>query len=130
MATLIAHLKVLPGKEAEFEQMAKKLRENTVKEPSCRRYEYYRRAEPGHYFCFESYDDFDGFVAHQTSSHPEFGPLRSFIETARIEWIDPVPGAGTFGPSNPPPDTTKATERNRVALEKYAFEIGWWRAHR
>ena len=130
MATLIAHIKVRPGREAEFEDMARQLAEGTRKEPGCRRYEYYRRAEPGHYLCMESFADFRAFIDHQTSPHHESAPLGALIEQVRVEWIDPLPGASVFPPTDPQPLAAGATETAIAYAGKYPVEIGWWHERR
>ena len=80
MATLLAHIRVRPGKEVQFERIAEELHRAThEREANVRRYEYWRGAEPSTYYALESFDDLAGFVAHQTSEHHEAarpGPRR------------------------------------------------------
>ena len=75
MATLLAHIRVPPGKEVQFERIAEELyRATHEREADVRRDEYWRGAEPSTYYALESFDDLAGFVAHQTSEHHEAAP--------------------------------------------------------
>ena len=94
MATLLAHIRVRPGKEVQFERIAEELyRATHEREADVRRYEYWRGAEPSTYYALESFDDLAGFVAHQTSEHHEAARpgLGEVIEDIRLEWVDPLP---------------------------------------
>jgi len=130
MATLLAHLKIIPGKEAEFETVARMLHAETVKEPDCTRYEFYRGAEPGHYYCMENFKNFRAFLEHQASPHHEAAPLGALIDAIRVEWIDPVQGASTFGPTDHQPAPEGATEIYRTYATKYFFTTKWWDQYR
>ena len=91
MATFLAKIKIIQGKEAAFESTAREMFEATHKhEPSCRRYEYWRGAEPGTYYCLESFDDYMGFMNHQASPHHEAPDFGSMIEEMELEWLDPI----------------------------------------
>ena len=51
MATLLAHIRVRPGMEARFEQLATELFQAThANERAVRRYEYFRGTDPGTYY--------------------------------------------------------------------------------
>jgi quinol monooxygenase YgiN len=77
MATLLAHIQVKEGRESEFEAIAADLyRETHANEPACLRYEYWRGAEPGHYYSLLSFEDFHAFLRHQTSDHHEVASPR------------------------------------------------------
>ena len=95
MATLLAHIQVKPGREADFEAIASELGRGTWPEPGNRHYEYLRGAKPGLYYCLLAFDDFHAFLAHQTSDHHESAsPLLSdLVDDIRLEWVDPVGGA-------------------------------------
>ena len=52
MATFLARIKVSEGKGTAFEEVARNMfRDIHTQEPSCRRYEYWRGAEPRTYYC-------------------------------------------------------------------------------
>ena len=110
MATLLAHITVRPGAEADFEAVAKALYEGTHStETGVRHYEYWRGAEPRTYYTLLSFDDHRAFIAHQTSDHHEAASpvLGRLIESLRLEWVDPVPGASALSPTgmqDAPPD--------------------------
>lgn len=132
MATLLAHITVRPGAEAEFEELARRLYERThATETGVRRYEYWRGSEPRTYYTLLSFDDHRAFIEHQTSDHhedasPELGRA---IEHLRLEWLDPVEGASDLPPTamqDPPPD---ASELVLTYTDRFAAVIApWWPA--
>lgn len=95
MATILAHIHVHPGREPEFEALARELFRATATEPRKRHYEYWRGAEPSLYYCLLAFDDFHAFLTHQTSDHHEAASpkLGELIAKMRLEWVDPVDGA-------------------------------------
>ncbi len=96
MATLLAHIQVKEGREAEFEAIAEGLYRTTREsEPDCLRYEYWRGAQPGHYYSLLSFRDFHAFLRHQVSDHHEEASPRigDTCEAVRLEWVDPVAAA-------------------------------------
>ena len=123
MATLLAHIRVRPGMEARFEEIARDLyRATHEREADVRRYEYWRGAEPSTYYALESFDDLAGFVAHQTSEHHEAARpgVGEVIEDIRLEWVDPLPTASPLvatATAATPPD---ATELERSCYERFA----------
>lgn len=129
MATLLAHIRVRPGAEKRFEQIARELHDAThACEPDVRRYEYWRGAEPGTYYALESFGDFAGFLAHEASPHHlgALPALREVLQDVRLEWVDPIVGASPLAPTylTPPPD---ATDREEEYSERYGAEVqDWW----
>lgn len=96
MATILAHIRVHAGREADFEAVARALHDDSHRlDRGVRRYEYWRGAEAGLYYCLLAFDDFHAFLAHQTSDHHESASpkLAELIHEIRLEWVDPVPGA-------------------------------------
>lgn len=132
MATLLAHITVRPGTEAEFEALSRTLYERThATETGVRHYEYWRGAAPRTYYTLLSFDDHRAFIAHQTSDHHETASpdLGRMIESLRLEWVDPVPGASTLPPTRmqtPLPDagplTVDYTDRFAAVVAE------WWQA--
>jgi quinol monooxygenase YgiN len=130
MATLLAHIQVKPGREAEFEAIAAKLyRDSHDKEPGILRYEYWRGAKPGFYYSLLSFDDFHGFLRHQVSDHHEAASPRigETCQSVRLEWVDPIPE------SSPLPETrvqglpTGADAKTTKYHEVFAAIVqGWW----
>jgi quinol monooxygenase YgiN len=130
MATILAHITVRPGTEAEFEALARTLYEAThATETSVRHYEYWRGSEPRTYYTLLSFDDHRGFIAHQTSEHhesasPELGRM---IEGLRLEWVDPVPGASALVPTRMQAAPSDADQLTRDYTDRFAAVIAeWW----
>ena len=134
MATILAHIRVQPGRAAEFEKVARALYKGTHEnEKRFHHYEYWRGAEPGLYYCLLAFEDFLAFLEHQTSDHhetqgAELGPLVSDI---KLEWVDPVAGASKLPPTDMQELPTDANELTRRYHEAYAATVQeWWQALR
>lgn len=130
MATILAHIKVRPGTEEQFESIAKVLHQAThARESNVRAYGYWRGAQPRSYYTLLSFPDFLGFMAHQTSDHheaasPELGPL---MESVRLEWVDPIQGASVLAPTNSQAVPDDADDLTRRYAVRFAAEIAdWW----
>lgn len=130
MATILAHLKVKQGAEAQFEAIARDLYRNThALEEGVLRYEYWRGAEPGTYYTLLSFRDFPTFIVHQTSDHHETASpqLGSVLAGLRLEWLDPVPEASPLPPTRSGEVPADADELSRTYAERYAAQIAsWW----
>ncbi len=129
MATLLAHIRVRPGAEKRFEQIARELHDAThACERDVRRYEYWRGAEPGTYYTLESFEDLAGFLAHESSPHhvAALPALREVLEDVRLEWVDPIVGASPLKPT----DLTRrhdAIDLDEAARERYGAKVqDWW----
>jgi quinol monooxygenase YgiN len=132
LATILAHIKVFAGSEPAFEDVIRPLYAATHRlEPHCRRYEYWRGAEPGTYYCLLSFRDFTAFMEHQSSEHheaPDFGRL---IERIRLEWVDPVPGASDLAPTTRQDLPADANQLMRAYATRMPAEVAdWWQALR
>jgi quinol monooxygenase YgiN len=95
MVVVLAHITVVAGREATFEQLACQLTSATLAlEPGVRRYEYVRMAEAGWYQATLAFEDYDAFIVHQASQHHFVlaGAMKDMIATIRLERVDPVPG--------------------------------------
>lgn len=130
MVTLLAHITVRSGSEAEFEILARTLYERThATETGVQRYEYWRGAEPRTYYTLLAFDDHRAFIAHQTSDHhetasPELGRM---IERIRLEWLDPVDGAAPLSPTEMQPAHEGSDELTVTYTARYAAIIAdWW----
>jgi quinol monooxygenase YgiN len=130
MATILAHITIRPGCEESFEVVARKLHHETHgTEQGVRAYGYWRGATPSHYYAILSFGDFLTFIAHQTSAHHELastalGPL---IEAIRLEWVDPVVGASTLGPTDRQAVPDDADELTKKYAVRFAAQIAdWW----
>lgn len=132
MATFLAKIKIREGKEAAFEETARMMFEAThANEPSCRRYEYWRGAEPRFYYCMESFDDYEGFMNHQVSDHHEAPDFGSMIEAIELEWIDPIQGAADLVNTveQELPDEASDLMKEKQAGHPLVVQA-WWKALR
>ncbi len=134
MATLLVHIRVKPGTEARFEAAARGLYHAThANETKMRHYEYWRGREPGQYYAFLSFDDYNGFLDHQSSEHhenPDSGLGESMAELDH-EWLDPVGGASPLVPTNMQELGADANESARRYHETMPAEVQeWWQALR
>lgn len=130
MATILAHIKVKAGQERRFEEIVRPLFAGSHhSETALKYYEYWRGQEPRCYYALLAFDDYRGFMVHQTSDHHEAAipGLTETLEEFRLEWLDPVPGA------SPLPRTVAqalAADASELA-KKYAvmFPVqapAWW----
>ena len=74
-------------------------------------------------------DDFLSFLAHQTSDHHETAgrELGKYIESIRLEWVDPIVGASKFAPTNSQPIPEDADELTKHYAVRTAAQIAdWW----
>ncbi|MEQ8859061.1 MAG: hypothetical protein RIC56_10460 [Pseudomonadales bacterium] len=134
MATLLAHLKIKEGREAEYEAIQARLyRETHGREPDVRRYEFFRGPGRGEYYGLLSYDDFVGFMEHQSSDHHEAftAPFRELVEESSIFWIDPIGSASDLTPTDPQPLPEGASQLMRDYAKMFAIEVpDWWQQAR
>lgn len=130
MATIIAHIRVKAGREAEFEQTARAMfAASHGNEAALKRYEYWRCQNPGEYYCLLAFDDFLGFMAHQSSPYHEAAaaPLMEVIADLRLEWIDPVQGASPLPATNPQDVPADADQLVRRYAEMMPVVMAdWW----
>ena len=129
MATILAHIQVHPGKEAAFESLARELYAATEGEPGKRDYQYWRAADSGLYYCLLAFEDFNTFIAHQTSDHHESASprLQELIADLRLEWVDPVAGASPHPETNSQPLPEGADELTTQYHELFAAQLqDWW----
>ena len=130
MATLLVHITVHAGAEAKFEALIAELYTTThADEPGVVRYEYWRGSDPRSYYTLISYDDFDGFIAHQTSDHHEEASprLREMVESIRLEWVDPVSNASPLPPTDGSSSTSPVDDLTARDRERFAADIAtWW----
>lgn len=134
MATILAHITIRAGKEAEFEAIARELyAASHGSEPALRHYEYWRGADERQYYAFLAFDDHRAFITHQTSDHHEGAApaLGRVIERIRLEFVDPVQSASPLPPTehqDAPPD---ADELTTTYTDRYAAQVAaWWEALR
>ena len=134
MATILAHITIKAGSEARFEQIARDLYAGTHDtETGVRHYQYWRGAEPRTYYTLLSFDDFQTFMAHQTSDHHESAApsLGEVMEAFKLEWVDPIQGASDLPPTEHQPAAADANELTKTYTDRYAAKVAdWWKGMR
>ena len=134
MATILAHITVKAGAEAQFEAIAAEMYRSTHEhETGVQRYEYWRGNAERTYYALLSFDDHRTFIAHQTSAHHKAASpaLGAVIETMRLEWVDPVRDAAALPPTRHQVPPADADELTRAYTERFAaLEADWWAARR
>jgi quinol monooxygenase YgiN len=130
MATILAHIRVKHGCEADFELIIRTLFTSShASDKGLRRYEYWRAQETGLYYCLLAFDDFLAFMAHQSSAHHETATpaLMAVITDLRLEWLDPVQGASPL----PMTATQQVPDAASDLVKRYAEMMpvsiaDWW----
>jgi quinol monooxygenase YgiN len=134
MATILAHITIKEGREAEWEAICKRLYAPThAEEPAMRRYEYWRGAEPRTYYTLLSFDDHRSFIVHQTSDHHEEASpkIGDCVEALRLEFVDPIQGASDLAPTNHQDAPEGADELTKTYTDRFAAQVAdWWLALR
>lgn len=130
MATILAHITVKSGCEAEFEELAKVLyRDSHATEHGLLRYEYWRGQQVGRYYTLLSFRSYGDFISHQVSPHHEEASARlgAVISGLRLEWLDPVQGASDLPPTRDDPMTDSTDPQMLRAARLFPVEMGsWW----
>lgn len=130
MATLLAHITVRPGSEAEFEALVRALYERThATETGVLRYEYWRGADERSYYTLLSFVDHRAFITHQTSEHHESASpqLGRLIEHLRLEWLDPIADASALPATEMQPVPEGADDLTVAYTDRFAAIIApWW----
>ena len=68
MTTLLAHIEIKPGREAQFEDIMKDMVQKTLsEEDGVLRYEYFKGQQDNFYYCLLAFRDKWAFYAHQNS---------------------------------------------------------------
>lgn len=131
MATLLAHIKIQPGKEAKWEAiMHDMVAETFGTEDGVIRYEYWKGQEPLSYYCLLSFKDKWAFYHHQMSDHHEGHDFADVLAGITLEYIDPVQGAGGgLPPTIDPALPDDASDTMKIAQERFPLSIpAWWSA--
>ncbi|MGH6787536.1 MAG: putative quinol monooxygenase [Novosphingobium sp.] len=129
MTTLLVHIRIKPGKEAKWEAIiADMVTQTFATEEGVGRYEYWKGQEQNAYYCLLSFDDKWAFYAHQMSDHHEGHDFADVLESIRLEYVDPVEGAGGgLTRTLDPPLREDASEAMRTAQARFPLAIpAWW----
>jgi quinol monooxygenase YgiN len=129
MTTLLAHIRIKPGKEDKWEAIiADMVAQTFATEEGVARYEYWKGQEPNSYYCLLSFASKHAFYEHQMSEHHEGHDFGDVLEAITLEYVDPVQGCG--GGLAPTRDTqlpADASASQRTAQERYPLAIpAWW----
>jgi quinol monooxygenase YgiN len=131
MATLLAHIQIKPGKEEKWEAIMRDMVHHTfATEEGVLRYEYWKGHEENSYYCLLSFKDKWAFYHHQMSDHHEGHDFADVLAGIKLEYIDPVEGAGGGLPHTTDPALpADASENMKIAAERFPLTIpGWWSA--
>ena len=129
MATLLAHIQIQPGKEDKWEAIMHDMVAQTLgTEDGVIRYEYWKGQEPLSYYCLLSFRDKWAFYAHQMSDHHEGHDFADVLADIKLEYIDPVEGAGGgLPPTLDPALPADAGDAMKTAQERFPLDIpAWW----
>jgi quinol monooxygenase YgiN len=133
MTTLLAHIRIKPGKEAKWEAIIADMVEQTfATEEGVVRYEYWKGQEPLSYYCLLSFRDKWAFYHHQMSDHHEGHDFADVLADIRLEYVDPVKGAGGgLAPTLDPPLPADAPAAMATAQQRFPLAIpAWWAERR
>ena len=129
MATLLAHIRIQPGKEAKWEAiMADMVKQTFATEQGVVRYEYWKGQDALTYYCLLSFSDKWAFYHHQMSDHHEGHDFADVLADIKLEYVDPVQGAGGgLARTEDPALPTDASEAMRTAQARFPLSIpDWW----
>lgn len=133
MASLLAHIKIQPGKEEKWEAIMHDMVNETFRtEDGVIRYEYWKGQADLSYYCLLSFKDKLAFYHHQMSDHHEGHDFGDVLAGIDLEYIDPVQGAGGgLPPTVDQPLSDDATESQKTAQERFPISIpSWWGARK
>jgi quinol monooxygenase YgiN len=129
MATLLAHIRIKPGKEEKWEAIMHDMVAQTFgTEEGVLRYEYWKGQEPLSYYCLLSFRDKWAFYHHQMSDHHEGHDFADVLAGIRLEYVSPVEGAGGgLPPTLDPALPDDASAAMKTAQERFPLDIPeWW----
>lgn len=129
MTTLLAHIRIKPGKEEKWEAIMRDMVAQTfASEPGVRRYEYWKGQEENFWYCLLSFTDKWAFYEHQMSDYHEGHDFGDVLAGIRLEYLDPVEGAGGgLSQTEDPPLPADASDAQRTAQERYPLGLAaWW----
>ncbi len=133
MTTLLAHIRIKSEKLDKFEAITQDMVKQTLEtETGVTRYEYWKGQEENFYYCLLSFEDKWAFYRHQMSDHHEGHDFADVIADIRLEYVDPVAGAGGgLVHTTDPVLTDDMAENLKIAQERYPIEIAsWWSGRR
>ena len=128
MTTMLAHIRVRPGKEQAWEATMRELvRQTIAHEPDVLRYEYWKGQEPLCYYGLLSFKSKRAFFEHQDADYHRTPPFADMIADIRLEFVDPVEAASPLPHTENPelPADTPASVREWENLTPIQL-ADWW----
>lgn len=129
MTTLLAHIRIKPGTEAQWEAiMADMAHQTWTRETGVKRYEYWKGEEPNLYYCLLSFVSKEAFYRHQMSPYHEGHDFAAVLDGIRLEYVDPVKGSGGgLASTVDTPLPGDADADLKTAQERFPLTIpAWW----
>ena len=128
MTTLLAHIEIKPGREAQFEDIMRDMVKKTLsEEDGVLRYEYFKGQQDNFYYCLLAFRDKWAFYAHQNSPYHEGHDFGAVLQSIRLEYLDPVQGACPLPETLDPPIDSDTPSDMVEASKKYPLSIAsWW----
>jgi len=129
MTTLLAHMRVRPGREEDWEALMRFMTLETFrKEGGVIRYEFWRGEAERTYYGLLAFKDKQAYYEHQVSETFRQADFSLLLEELRVEYVGPVEGAGGgLPPTRDPPLPEDADESLREVQELYPIRIpDWW----
>lgn len=128
MTTLLAHIEIKPGREAQFESIMEDMVTRTLnEEEGVLRYEYFKGQKPNFYYCLLSFRDKWAFYTHQNSPYHEGHDFGAVIQSISLEYLDPVRGANPLPATVDLPIEAETPDDLIEANGKYPLSIAaWW----
>ncbi len=128
MTTLLAHIKIKPGTESEWEEAMQNLVENTLaNESGVIRYEYWKGQESRRYYGLLSFTTKKAFFEHQDADYHRNQTYGDIFEDIRLEFLDPVATASPLPPTENTPLPDDASAGIREWETRTPVQIAdWW----
>jgi quinol monooxygenase YgiN len=132
MTTLLAHIEIKPGCEAQFEAIMEDMVTHTMnEEEGVLRYEYFKGQKPNFYYCLLSFRDKWAFYTHQNSPYHEGHDFGAVLKSISLEYLDPVSNASPLPPTLDLPIGDNTPADMVEANGKYPLTIApWWQGRR
>ena len=132
MTTIIAHITIKEGSEAQFDSIMEDVVARSRAEASgVLRYEYFKGQATNFYYCLRCFSDKWAFYDHQSSDHHEGHDFGAVVDHIHLEDVDPVSNANPLPKTVDAPLESHHDERLRRAAALYPLTIaGWWAGRR
>ncbi|MDA1075795.1 MAG: antibiotic biosynthesis monooxygenase [Proteobacteria bacterium] len=128
MTTLLAHITVKPGFEAQWETAIAGLVEKTMaNETEVIRYEYWKGQAPRTWYALLSFTSKQAFFVHQDADYHRAPAYGEMIENISLEFVDPVSTASPLPRTENPDLPADAPDSIREWEELSPVQVAaWW----